>query len=576
MSGKHGRPKPTRRAPEPVTVGASAPQVSAVGAVGYADSSTEAAAPVAPAPLFVPPAASMLTAPLPPPPPSAPVIHNRPSPDFDRDSPLDTAEPVASAESVETAEPVEPVSTVESFWTVEPFETVELSSSNGAEQLTDLARSEPEPAREPTPVPAAPAQVRVVPAVLPLGNEILPSSSARKGGSIGGLFADRRRLLFVVLALVVVVAVVAWLLAGGSNKSGKTVPVAAASGRTQTTLLLELKGSLGSAVDSALLAHDSANHEGAAVLVPSNVQTQVPGFGSMPFGQALSLGNPSAPTGALSDLMGVTVDGSWTLTQTALAALVDKIGGVTVAVDKDVTTTANGTTTIVVPAGTQKLNGANAALFASFQATGDTDQAELTRFDAVLKQVLAGLPKTQADLTAVLAGLGTGSTTSFAPARLATFLLGLAADNAASAMTDQQLPVTPLSTGSGQDAYTLDTARTATLVSTELASSVPASRKATGNRVYVQNQVGTPGLGETARSRLVAAGFVYVQGQNTADMPNATAPSVVVILGPTSAQIAQGDAVARSLGLPISDVRVANDGFTVADVLVKLGADYKG
>jgi hypothetical protein len=342
-------------------------------------------------------------------------------------------------------------------------------------------------------------------------------------------------------------------------------------------LLIELKGRLDVAVDSALLAHDSANHDGAVVLVPSNVQTQVAGFGSMPFGQALSVGDPNAPTGALSDLIGVTVDGSWTLTQTALTALVDKIGGVTVTVDKDVTSTdADGTTTIVVPAGRQKLNGANAALFASFLATGETDQAELTRFDAVLKQVLVGLPKNQTDLTATLTGLGAGSSTSFAPARLATFLVGLAADSAAGTMTDQLLPVTALDTGSGQNAYTLDTAKTATLVSAQLATSVPASRKATGNRVYVQNQVGTPGLGETARSRLVAAGFVYVQGQNTADMPNATAPSVVVILGPTSAQIDQGDAVARSLGLAISDVRVANDGFTVADVLVKLGADYKG
>jgi anionic cell wall polymer biosynthesis LytR-Cps2A-Psr (LCP) family protein len=514
--------------------------------------------------MFVPPAASLLTVPLPP---STPVIHNLPLPDFDRDNPLGTAEPVATTEPVRT---VATSGAVESFWTVEPFEAVEPSPADWADQLTDLARSEPEPAQEAAPEPAS------VPAVLPLGNEILPSSPSGKSGSVGGLFAGRRRPLFAVLALVVVIGLVAWLLSGGSGKSSKNPPVAAASGRTQSTLLLQLKGNLAVAVDSALLAHDSANHDGAVVLVPSNVQTQVPGFGSMPFGQALSVGEPSASVGALSDLIGVTVDGSWTLSQTALAALVDKIGGVTVAVDKDVTTTANGATTIVVPAGTQKLNGANAALFASFQATGETDQAELTRFDAVLKQVLAGLPKTQADVSAVLATLGAGSTTSFAPARLATLLLGLAADNTAGSMTDQLLPVTPLSTGSGQDAYTLDTAKTATLVSTELASSVPASRKATGNRVYVQNQVGTPGLGETARSRLVAAGFVYVQGQNTADMPNATAPSVVVILGPSSAQIDQGDTVARSLGLPISDVRVANDGFTVADVLVKLGADYKG
>jgi hypothetical protein len=194
----------------------------------------------------------------------------------------------------------------------------------------------------------------------------------------------------------------------------------------------------------------------------------------------------------------------------------------------------------------------------------------------VFKRVLAGLPKTEAAVTATLASIGTGSTTSFAPARLATFLLGLAADNSSGTMTDQLLPVTALDTGSGVPAYTPDTANTTKLVNAQLAASVPASRAATGNRVYVQNQVGTPGLGATARTKLVAGGFVYIQGQNTPDMPNATAPSVVVILGPTSAQINQGDAVARALGLPIADVRVANDGFTVADVLVKLGADYKG
>jgi anionic cell wall polymer biosynthesis LytR-Cps2A-Psr (LCP) family protein len=526
MSGKHGRPKPSRRAPEPVSVGVGAPMAAATSA------------PVAAAVATMPPPAVSLSTFLPA---AEPLIHNRPLPDFDRDNPLGTQEPSVAA------------------W---------------AEQLSDLARPEPERASAPAPEPAS----------MPLGHEILPSRSFGKGGSGagrgsgGGLLADRKRLLFAVLALVVVVALVAWLLSGRSGSSSKNAPAAAAvATRTQNTLLIELKGNLGEAVDSALVAHDPANHDGAVILVPSNIQTQVPGYGSMPFGQALSVGDPSAPTSALSDLMGVTVDGSWTLTQTALEALVDKIGGVTVAVDKDVTSTeANGTTLISVPAGTRKLNGSSAAAFASFLASGETDQAELARFDVVFKQVLAGLPKTEAGLSAMLASLGAGSTASFAPARLATFLLGLAGDSAAGTMTDQLLPVTALDTGSGQDAYTLDTANTTKLVSAQLASSVPANQKATGNRVYVQNQVGTPGLGETARSRLVAAGFVYVQGQNTADMPNATAPSVVLILGPTSAQINQGDAVARSLGLPISDVRVAADGFTVADVLVKLGADYKG
>ena len=342
-------------------------------------------------------------------------------------------------------------------------------------------------------------------------------------------------------------------------------------------MLIQVSGNLSTAVDSALLAHDTSTHDGAVVLVPSSVVAQVPGFGSMPFGQALSVGDPNAPRSALSDLMGITVDGSWSLTPKALAALVDGMSGISVTVDHDVTkTAANGQTTIVVPAGPAKLGGADAVAFATFEAPGETEQARLARFDTVFKQILAGLPKNQAELAAMLQGLGSGSTSSFPPARLATFLTGLAADNAASTMTDQLLPVTQLDTGSDLVAYTLDTAGTAKLVSSQLATSVPANRKTTGNRVYVQNQVGTPGIGESTRSKLEAAGFVYLQGENTDDMPNATAPSVVVIFGQTSAQIDQGDAVARALGLPISDVKVADQAFSVADIVVKLGADYKG
>ena len=97
-------------------------------------------------------------------------------------------------------------------------------------------------------------------------------------------------------------------------------------------------------------------------------------------------------------------------------------------------------------------------------------------------------------------------------------------------------------------------------MSAQFAASVPASRKATGNRVYVQNQVGTPGLGESTRDKLQQAGFQYVHGENTQDMPNAQDPSAVVIFGQTAAKIAEGRAVATALGLPQSDVKISQVG----------------
>jgi hypothetical protein len=386
----------------------------------------------------------------------------------------------------------------------------------------------------------------------------------------------QRKQALAIGAGVVVVGLIAWAVTGGSGGAKKHGTGIASGARTQTTLLMQVQDSSGVAVDSALLGHDSASNSGVVVLVPSGVIAQVPGFGSMPFGQTLALHQPAVPRDTLSDLVGVTVDGSWVLQTKGLQALVDKVGGVTVTVDTDVTRPgANGTTTIVVPAGHHKLNGASAVAFATFLGANETEQLRLARFDAVFSAVLAKLPKQPAQLTQLLTGLGTSQTSSLATSRLAEVLVGLAADSAADSTSDTVLPVTKLDTGGDVQAFSLDAAGTSQLVKTQFADSVPKNKLVTGNRVMIENQVGTPGIGETTRAKLLAAGFTYLPGQNAPGMPNATAPSVVLITGTTAADIAQGNAVATALGLPTSDVRVSAEQIRVADIVVLLGADYK-
>jgi hypothetical protein len=248
---------------------------------------------------------------------------------------------------------------------------------------------------------------------------------------------------------------------------------------------------------------------------------------------------------------------------------------VSVKVDTDITKPGpNGTTLIVIPAGQQQLDGAKAVEFASFLASGELEQARLLRFDAVIKAVLAKLPTAHAQLARQLAGLGAGSWSSLSADKLADVVGGLAADQAATSISDSLLPVTQYDFGEGQLAYSLDSKGAADLVEHQFAQSVPAHRQATGNRVLVENQVGTPGLGETTRAKLIAAGFTYVAGENAPGMPNATAPSVVLIQGTTAAAIAQGNAVAKALGLPIGDVMVSQQPVLIADIVVLLGADY--
>lgn len=385
----------------------------------------------------------------------------------------------------------------------------------------------------------------------------------------------RRRVALVMAPVLLAGGLVSWAVVNAApHHRGGGVAMSQAA-RTQTTLLLQLSGGLQSAVDSALLAHDPAAHTGAVVLIPSGLITQVPGFGSMPFGQALSIGDLAAPRDALADLLGITVDGAWSLTPSAFARLVDAVGGLTVDVDRDVTRAApDGTTLIVVPAGTRHLDGTQAAAYASFLGEGETEQQRLARFDGVFNALLGALPKDPGRLARLLAALGAGSRATVSADRLAAVLVGLAADSAAHQTSDQVLPVKPLDTGGGDQAFTLDTAATAELVRDEFASSIPANQKISGNRVLVENQVGTPGLGETTRAKLERAGFVYVQGPNAPTMPNPTAPSAVLIFDTSSAAIAKGYAVARALGLPTSDVKVSSP-VSVADVVVMVGADYK-
>jgi anionic cell wall polymer biosynthesis LytR-Cps2A-Psr (LCP) family protein len=553
-------PPPTYRAPAPPTPPSLPPIRTAPlpeyaqlvsppeqAAVAVAEPTVEAPAPVAvveapPPPVVEAPPAAVVEAPPPPvveaPPPAAVVEAPPPPPVVEAPAPPVVEAPPAPAPVVDVPEPL----------------AVESTSDS----------EDDEPAAE-------------LPLIAPASHEpILPRKRLGSRGSVRAEKAGRRRKrTLTIIAGIVAVGLLAWWVVAATGKSGPKKAAAPPVGRTQSTLLIQLSGALGSAVDSALVAHDPAHKNGAVVLVPSGLVAQVPGFGSMPFGQALSVGDPNAPRTALSDLIGVTVDGAWTLSPQALTTLINNIGGVTVDVDKDITKTgADGTTTIVVSAGNQKLDGKGAVAFGTFLAPGETEQARLARFDLVFRQVLAALPKGDAAVTTLLSGLGAGSTSTVPVAKLSAVLTGLASDAVANSMDDEVLPVTSLDTGQDIHAFTLDGAKTAALVSSQFAGSVPANRKATGNRVYVQNQIGTPGIGETTRAKLEQAGFVYIHGDNTEDMPNATAPSVVVIFGKTAAQIAEGQKVALALGLPVSDVRVSDQGFP-ADIVVKIGADYK-
>jgi hypothetical protein len=362
------------------------------------------------------------------------------------------------------------------------------------------------------------------------------------------------------LAVLIVLGVVlAGTLGGGhANKKGPT--------RTQRTLLLQVKGPTGTAIASALLAHDRPSKEGSVVLLPPQVIATVPGSGAMPFGRALQAVSAKGSRDALADLIGVTVDGSWVLDAATFRRLVDQVGGIQVKVD---TTVLSGRTVLLSP-GPQRIGGALALAFATYLAPREQEQFRLARLESVIDGIVTALP---ASTQALLTSLGPGSASTFPAKDLAALLLGLKSDDAAEQLQYRSLPVIKVDAGTDDVRFRIDPSGTRSLVDELLAQSVPPGVRAAGNRVLVLNGVGTPGLGDKVRDKLVPAGFVFVGSRNAPSFDYAR--TQVLVKDATAQGTALGQRVARALGVPASSVMASDQIGTIADVVVIVGRDFK-
>jgi anionic cell wall polymer biosynthesis LytR-Cps2A-Psr (LCP) family protein len=369
---------------------------------------------------------------------------------------------------------------------------------------------------------------------------------------------------------VVVASVAAFLLTQPEDEPDAKV---AAGPSAQQTLLVQVTGEDGVSAANALVGVTPKKGSASVVLVPSRLLVDVAGTGNLPFGETATLPEHSAPAQALTDLLGVRVDDSWVLTKGALADLVDAVGGVDAAVDVDVVETdADGKKTIVVPAGTKSLDGKAAAAYATFLADDEPEQARLARFDDVFNAVMEKLPEDPAKVTDLITQLGEDSTSTLDAAGLATRLAAVRTAAVGDKTASDVLPTTEIDTGDELTSYGIDSGQVAAMMKSLLPGALQKDSGGEVLRVLVENGVGTPGLVELARAKLVEDGFRFVNGGNAADF--GFDESAVIIPDGTEKSVQRGQRVADSLGLPESAVSTSDRGQTVADVIVILGKDF--
>lgn len=376
--------------------------------------------------------------------------------------------------------------------------------------------------------------------------------------------ARRRGAWVAVVVLLLVGALVAAVVLLGRDPAPGGTDDAGAAGPTDT--LLATLADRGRVTGAALLS--VGEEETAALLVPSRLLVDVAGGGRAALAEALSVSD-DAPADAVADALDVRVDLGWVLDAAGLAALVDAVGGVVVDVDADVRTAE-----VSLAAGLrQRLDGRQAAAYATHLAAAEAEAARLARQEEVLTALVAGLPDDVGQVEEVLAAVGPLSRPVGGDTRAVAGLLVRVADHLErdGGYGASVLPVREIATGGDEVLYGLADAEAAEVLAARFAG---ARRSGTGEtvRVLVQNGAGTPGLEDLARERLVEAGFRFVGGGNAAVLGRRT--SAVLVPQDTPRLREAGLGVVEALGLPQDVLAAGREAPTTADVIVVLGTDF--
>ncbi|MCC9311181.1 LCP family protein [Kitasatospora sp. RB6PN24] len=374
----------------------------------------------------------------------------------------------------------------------------------------------------------------------------------------------RRRLRNRLIA-----GAVALLLAGGGTVGylwatgalgGDSSAAAATGGRNVDVVhLRDLNGK----VTSALLVNDTGGHKASVLLLPDSLKLPSADDSAMvPVGTAFTSMGPAATRDALGTMLGAPVAGTWRLDTPYLRLLVSQIGGIKV--DTDAQITGPDGKVLVEKGSGRMLLGDAAVAYATYQAPGESPEAQLHRFGQVLAALITAMPSTLADATDDVHRMGSVPDPSLPEQALAGLLAQLSGQAAAGHLQTTELPVAADGT--------VDQAKAAPLVKDVLGSTLHSAAATSGPaRVSVVDATGSgsDSTAQAAQAQVINAGLTFVPGGGKA----AAQPTTVIRYTDDSrAQAAKS--LATSLGLPDSAAQKTTDPQT-ADLVVVLGKDYQ-
>ncbi|MEU4613507.1 LCP family protein [Streptomyces umbrinus] len=383
----------------------------------------------------------------------------------------------------------------------------------------------------------------------------------------------KRRARGRVVALVVVLALVAvggvgylWYdgsLPGTSSESASGTTTAGGA-QNRDVIIVHLHNTKGGGTATALLVNNTTTKQGTTVLLPNSLALTDDNGTTTTLAKSVDDDGSSGTRDEIDTVLGTDVEGTWRLDTPYLNNLVELVGNIDIDTNADVPdpdAKKKGEAPLVKKGDEQTLSGKMAVAYATYRASGESQNAQLERFGQVMQGVLRKLSSDPQAATTTVQTLAQILDPSLSDKDLGAFLAKLA-DRAKGG--DYKTALLPVQTDGRLSAQASDS-----VVKDVLGGAAKSPEKGAAVQVGIRNSTGNKDATEQARVVLLNGGYTFVDGGRTD-----VAQAVSQITYADAAKKEDAVEVAKTLGLPTSSVKKGKT-TSNADVSVVLGQDYK-
>ncbi|MFD9442876.1 LytR C-terminal domain-containing protein [Streptomyces sp. NPDC060006] len=383
----------------------------------------------------------------------------------------------------------------------------------------------------------------------------------------------KRRARGRVVALVVVLALVAVGGVGylwydgklpGSSSDSTAGTTTAAGAQKRDVIVVHLHNTKGSGTATALLVNNTTTKQGTTVLLPNSLALTDENGTATTLAKSVDDDGSSGTRDELDTVLGTDIEGTWRLDTPYLNNLVELVGSIDIDTNADVPdpeAKRKGEAPLVKKGKEQTLSGKMAVAYATYRASGESQNAQLQRFGQVMQGVLRKLSSDTQAATTTVQTLAQILDPSLTDKDLGAFLAKLADRAKEGEFKTALLPV--------QTDGRLSTQAGDSVVKDVLGGAARSPEKGAAVEVGIRNATADKDATEQARVVLLNGGYTFVDG-GTADV----AQAVSQVTYADAAKKEDAAEVAKTLGLPTSSVKKGKAAPN-ADVSVVLGQDYK-